>query len=322
MSEQSDNQADHEEPMILENVENIDLIAKQVVDNVIQQIEDEPAKPRLEKKLTFTNVDLYLFNRTQGFECIPSDSAKGTITLGMSQKHIHLETFENIDAYLIKKRSDHLFRLEEEKTKILKRRNEIENIINSNNFFKPKQTHALPTNVLLPDYTEEEAEKILKVVSNRSEYENISTELPVSTDLFSPILAPEERYAKLLDDGFSESEIDKSESKEILHIQESREVVGCRCGLYGLSCAENKNCSCWSNGIGCQVDKQQYPCCCSVKKCKNEFGLKRFDHRSVIEHWNKTLGKPSVPEAIPAKPVIKRKRKRNIINRRKKRKVN
>ena len=90
--------------------------------------------------------------------------------------------------------------------------------------------------MLLPEYTEEEANKILRIVSNRSDYEHIDIELPVSSDIFSPILSAEERNAKLIEEGHSESDIDKNESKEILEIQESRETVGCKCGQYGLSC--------------------------------------------------------------------------------------
>ena len=80
-----------------------------------------------------------MFNRTQGFECIPSDGTTDTITLGMAWKHAHLEKFETLDDFLSTKRSEHLARLEEEKNKITKRRNEIENIIKNNNFFKSKQ---------------------------------------------------------------------------------------------------------------------------------------------------------------------------------------
>jgi hypothetical protein len=95
---------------------------------------------------------------------------------------------------------------------------------------------ALTADMLVQEYTEEEANKILKIVSNKSDYEDINIDLPVSSDLFSPILSAEQRIAKLIEEGFSESEIDKNESKEILEIQESREIVGCKCGQSGLSC--------------------------------------------------------------------------------------
>ena len=48
--------------------------------------------------------------------------------------------------------------------------------------------------MLVPDYTEEEADKILAVASDKTKYENIDVDLPVSTDLFCPILNNTERY--------------------------------------------------------------------------------------------------------------------------------
>ena len=58
--------------------------------------------------------------------------------------------------------------------------------------------------MLVPDYTEEEADKILAVASDKTKYENIDVDLPVSTDLFCPILNNTERYEKLVEDGLSE----------------------------------------------------------------------------------------------------------------------
>jgi hypothetical protein len=82
-----------------------------------------------------------MFNRTQGFECIPSDSNNDTITLGMERTHVYAKRFESIDEYLVNKRTEHLYRLEEEKNNILKKREEIENIIHGNNFFKSTKTN-------------------------------------------------------------------------------------------------------------------------------------------------------------------------------------
>ncbi len=50
-------------------------------------------------------------------------------------------------------------------------------------------------------------------------------------------------------------------------------------------------CSCYANGIGCQVDKPRYPCHCTVKNCKNPFGLKRFNQQAVFKHLQTTLNK-------------------------------
>ena len=46
-----------------------------------------------------------MFNRTQGFECIPSDGTKDTITLGMTKKHAQLLKFNSLDEFLMTKRN-------------------------------------------------------------------------------------------------------------------------------------------------------------------------------------------------------------------------
>jgi len=121
-----------------QDLDTIEAITKQVVENIIHTIE---TKQKTKKKLTFCTVDLYMFNRTQGFECIPSDSNNDTITLGMERTHVYAKRFESIDEYLVNKRTEHLYRLEEEKNNILKKREEIENIIHGNNFFKSTKTN-------------------------------------------------------------------------------------------------------------------------------------------------------------------------------------
>lgn len=95
---------------------------------------------------------------------------------------------------------------------------------------------ALTADLLISDYTDEEANKILNTVLNREQYENIDIDLPVCTDIFCPILGADERYTKLVEEGLSESEIDRNENDEIAEIQESREETGCKCGIKGLSC--------------------------------------------------------------------------------------
>ena len=98
----------------------------------------------------------------------------------------------------------------------------------------------LTADMLVPEYSEKEANKIIAVLSNKKKYESIDVDLPVSTDLFCPILNNAERYEKLFEEGLSETEIDKTEAEEILKIQESREVAGCTCGQLGLECSKIK----------------------------------------------------------------------------------
>ena len=73
---------------------------------------------RSRAKVRFKHVDMYLFERTQGFGSIPSDGSSNSITLGMAAKHSQLKTFDDQEEYLRFKRIAHLEKLEEEKIKI------------------------------------------------------------------------------------------------------------------------------------------------------------------------------------------------------------
>jgi len=179
------------------------------------------------------------------------------------------------------------------------------------------------------EYEEADVKKILNIVSKREEYEDIEVDLPINMDLFCPILSPAERRAKLIEAGLIEDQIDPTESNEILEILESREHTGCICSKYGLDCGpENEFCSCYVNGIGCQIDKPRYPCHCTAKKCKNPNGLKRFNQKAVLMHCQQILKQNlnelqlpvEIEKSLESKPV-KRKRKRANYSQPKKRKV-
>lgn len=267
---------------------------------------DKSSPNKTKKTVRFNDVKLFLFNRTQGFECIPSDDSLNSITLGMSFKHSYMQQFNKVDDYLKFKRLKHLTKLEEEKDKILS---------NEDSLYDLK---ILTCDDLIDEANfEDESRKILEIVSNRKDYENIELDLPINMDVFCPILNPIERRIKLVEAGVDESEIESSESIEIKTIRESREICGCKCTQMGLQCGvENEKCTCYSNGIGCQIDKTRYPCDCTVRKCKNPFGLKRFDQKAVSKHYRDVLSDNYTPninddeqKEIATKP--KRKRKRN-----------
>jgi hypothetical protein len=177
--------------------------------------------------------------------------------------------------------------------------------------------------------------KINDILSKKDVYESdINSELPISSDIFCPILSPNERISKLAEFGYSESDLDLSESNEIFDIKQARIVnVGCKCKQMNMVCGENGDlCSCASNGIQCQLDKTRFPCECTLKKCKNPFGIKRFDQKTVIKHkmtvlssqnnenqnkaiYNNELEKINADSSIlgssiVATPDIKRKRRK------------
>ena len=261
------------------------------------------------KKVVFKDVNLYLFDRTQGFQSIPSDTYQTSITLGMNYKHSHIEKFETLDDYFKFKRSVHLNKLEKELNQVTNENEELDN--------EDK------------DYIN----KINEILNKKNVYENdINIDLPISSDVFCPILSPNERINKLAEFGYSTSDLDLTESNEILDIKQARIVnVGCKCKQMNMVCGENGDlCSCAANGIQCQLDKTRFPCECTLKKCKNPNGIKRFDQKTVVKHRMTVLSNqnndtksnfvkneidqstdsPLLGSSIVATPDIKRKRRK------------
>lgn len=255
-----------------------------------ESLSDSSHSKKKKKSVSFNDVKLFLFDRTQGFECIPSDDSKNSITLGMSYKHTQLQHFDKLDDYLTYKRKAHLKKLEKEKKKIL---NIDDNLLD---------LQILTCDDLIDEANmEEENRKILDVILNKEEYENIDKVLPINMDFFCPVLNAVERRQKLIQAGVKE--FDESESKEIKSIKASREICGCKCSQLGLTCGEDERCTCFANGIGCQLDKTRYPCSCTVRKCKNPFGLKRFDQKAVLKHYKEVLFSDTYPPDInPGSP--------------------
>ncbi len=108
---------------LLSQLNEIEETVKQTLDQIINQIAESK---KTKKSISFSNVDVFLFKRTQGFGCIPSDGLRNSITLGMSAKHFDLEKFSSVDEYLKFKRKIHLLKLEEEKIKIINKQTEAE----------------------------------------------------------------------------------------------------------------------------------------------------------------------------------------------------
>jgi cysteine/serine-rich nuclear protein len=257
---------------------------------------EEPTKtketPKKRKKqVSFSEVEMYLFERTQGFQSVPSDDDKKPISLGMTFKHTEKIVYQSLDHFSKYKRNEHLNKLEDFKAN------------NEND----KQD---------PEECDEFSSKVMFVLNDKSAYENHEVEFPANMDLiFCPILSPDKRRSKLIE---NEQEIDEEESGEILDIRKSRLVCGCQCKD---SICNKETCSCYANGIQCQLDRSKYPCSCLIKKCNNPNGLKKFDLHSVIkrskqvlseqENEAKKIQNDAPLEEIATKPKRKRKRKNN-----------
>jgi hypothetical protein len=180
----------------------------------------------------------------------------------MSYNHKHHEVY-NIEEYLQHKRKIHLNILEKDKN--------IKKILVKN--LKQQQQHK-DTNAA------EEKEEEYNLTTNPTLLDP-NNELPVNTELFCPILGPAER-ARIIKSNIG---IDESESQDIASVRKSREQCGCTC----KDVCEKETCLCILNGIGCQLDKTRFPCSCSIRRCKNPNGVKRFDQRSVRKHYDHVL---------------------------------
>ncbi len=191
----------------------------------------------------------------------------------MSLQHIDSKKFTSLDDYLMQKRELHLKHLE-------KKCKEISVLNISGNIEDELETS---------DDGSQDREQIMYILENRNKYQNIDTDLPISSDIFCPVLDSDERRQKLLEcSGLTSDDFDSEESRDIIDIYNSRDVCGCSCKEKGAACNRD-TCSCYANGIGCQQEKFKFPCSCTLKWCKNPNGMKRFDTKGVSNHLKKVL---------------------------------
>lgn len=252
------------------------------------------------KSVKFNKVDVYHFERCQGYQSIPgSENDANSITLGMGYFHNDYETFLTQDDFLK-----------------IKRKLDLDKI----SFF----INSIEKNEL-PPLNEGIIERAKEVLGKRDFYEeNIEEDLGISADIMCPILTLEQRIEKLVNLGYLREEIDKKESEEINLIRESRLVCGCICSKMNMICGENGDmCSCFANGINCQIDRIKFPCSCNLKRCKNLYGMKRFNPKGVFDHYKKILhGKNLDSEEKPKKRGRKRKNTNNFMNAKRKKNSN
>jgi hypothetical protein len=90
--------------------------------------------------------------------------------------------------------------------------------------------------------------------------------------------------------------LDGGEGEDLEQLRTSRGSDFCNCGSLGLSCAENPDCFCTSNGIQCHVEGFGF-CPCSRKGCGNPEGMYVFKFEAVRRARVAILGtKSSVNE--------------------------
>lgn len=174
------------------------------------------------KSVRFSQVDIFEFERCQGFGSIPGQDAPSnqTITLGMQLKHEWKETFESVEDYLKAKRRSDLSKLE---AYVKKRDMEIEN---------GENIGQIQTDNIDPFYLEgiemerEKLERAKIILTNREQFESdITLDLNLDPDILCPILSNKERLEKLANVGMIGNKVDKKEAKEVTEILKSREVI-------------------------------------------------------------------------------------------------
>lgn len=77
------------------------------------------------------------------------------------------------------------------------------------------------------------------------------------------------------------------------NIRLNREHCGCTC--QGICYPET--CACYTNGIGCQVDRLSFPCGCQRDQCWNPNGRTSFNVERVKNHFYRTMERLRDPHA-------------------------
>ena len=79
--------------------------------------------------------------------------------------------------------------------------------------------------------------------------------------------------------------INKQEAIECMQIRYSRQICGCSCKEF----CQPESCSCYLNGINCQVDRDSFPCGCTREACENPHGRHEYDPITVRRHFIETV---------------------------------
>ncbi|CAF0920337.1 unnamed protein product [Didymodactylos carnosus] len=236
-----------------------DALSSGVCSNSDSAFEDMTLTDSLSKKqkkhsVSFEDVTVYYFDRSQGFVCVPS--AGGT-TLGMAQQHSHSESY-TINDFARRQRHIH------------------KSILRERKILPPSVSttiHSLNNDDSIP---------ITNIVNYCSD-EDIEEQLPVHDYYFLQPVPTRERRSILKQSGIKK--IDNQEKKDLQLIRQSRETCGCSC----VAKCDPFICECSQNGISCQVDRRSFPCACSRLECRNPNGRTEFNPIRVRNHFLDTI---------------------------------
>jgi len=126
-------------------------------------------------------------------------------------------------------------------------------------------------------------EQQVDVVTNSSSESESDSDDDQGQDYLSLYPVPPERRRRILERSGYVIENDSVSADN--NIRSNRELCGCNC--QGICYPET--CQCYTNGIGCQVDRLSFPCGCQRDQCWNPNGRTSFNVERVRNHYYKTM---------------------------------
>uniref|UniRef100_A0A0K0ECN6 CSRNP_N domain-containing protein n=1 Tax=Strongyloides stercoralis TaxID=6248 RepID=A0A0K0ECN6_STRER len=220
--------------------------------------------PKIVKRVTFSKLIVYWFERTQGKCSIPTF---GGLPLGMCQKDCGVSEFKDFKSF------ENFMR--KHKTKLNKQR--WQRFSTTQNEFKTSRgrRNMISSVVCNEDYSNVGVSNIEKRIADDEMRR-------YTTDTRSFIRMPS-NVRKNIFEGLK-VEIDEEDEKETHTIRENRKSVGCDC-VDGI--CSPITCSCSINGIQCYLDVYGNPTCsCDKEKCRNPEGIIEYKEDVVRCHYD------------------------------------
>lgn len=265
------------------------------------------------RHVTFDKVEIYYFERSQGFICVPS---QGGSTLGMRPTHSAFEVLtvsdhqdlRLLERYLtiLRRRAAGKISLTDEQLEFIKEKLESSRFLCLREAF---HRHSLiHNNFCLGVSSQKSADVVLYTSTHVSDDCSVGPSGRVDDSLSKQNCSPtfnvdvENQLSGLIDCYFLQlipvkkrrlllrkagiKTIDHTERVECQAIRMSREVCGCSCSD-GI--CSPLSCSCALDGIRCQVDRALFPCSCVEHlNCQNPHGRIEFDSARVRTHYTHT----------------------------------
>lgn len=275
-------------------------------------VTSSPSRLKKRQCVTFSKVEVYYFDRTQGFICVPS---QGGSTLGMQANHWGVEEFSVNSHQYLRLLERYLLILRKYRTGKLILRSEQVDFLEKTLKCAPEaiQHRVLGCWSRQPIITDGQAASSLppdSVVERPSDSNSPNFQqcphltspptvrrstfcddppieeedermLSVLDCYFLPLLSVKKRRVLLRRSGMRT--VDPAERIECQAIRLSRDICGCSC-TDGV-CLPNQ-CQCAINGIKCQMDRLNFPCpCTSASACQNPQGRIEFNPIRVRAHY-------------------------------------